>query len=337
MAALVVGCAHVDPPGTTVSLLPDAHARGGTWHWTAVCPFSPSIMNVCRDAAPDLGSVQLAGDEWNLGGGLTTTGTVTMAVGSAGGVALSGDLPNAPPCTEPSCTAPDADTWVRGYPSVLYGINQCNARISPPQSPGLELPMRIGAVPPDLIGTTSYDSQASGVTYDVAYDMWLNPSNTRVPCRIDGTVEVMVWTDYDRQALLPESLKVGTASVPFAVDGSPHSGGNAWTLYADNIDRTGSTAPYGGTVWLVLDKADVVSQGTVSVDLSRALASVGTLLQNNYGWTDFRNRYWLDTIPFGLEFGPASGVPGDAGPALFALNLSSYCLTTGARPSDAGC
>jgi hypothetical protein len=260
-----------------------------------------------------------------------------MSVGPGGAVTITGDLRSAPPCTVSRCLAPAADTWVRGYPSVLYGINPCHAATSPPSSSALRLPLRVSALPSDLIGTTSYSAETAHVTYDVAYDMWLNHSATKRPCRTDGTVELMVWTDYDRGALLPESLRVGTATVPFAVNGNPDPGTNDWSIYASNIGRQGQTVPWGGTLWLVLDKADVVSQGIVSVDLSGALKAAGTLLEDNYGWTDFSKNYWLDTIPFGIEFGPADGTAGGAGPSRFSLNLWSYCLDVKAEPSEAAC
>jgi len=321
----------------TVTLLPAATAPGQAWSWTAACPFGPSASRSCRKAGPDLGSAQLAGDEWNLGGGPTTAGSVRMSVDAAGALAVRGDLPNAPPCTQSTCLAPSAYTWVRGYPSVLYGINQCNAHTSPPVSRHVPLPLRLSAIPSDLVGTTSYSSQTAHITYDIAYDMWLNNSATRKPCQTDGTVEVMVWTDYDQRALLPPSLEVGTADVPFAVDGVTHRGMGSWTIYASNIHQGGQTVPWGGTLWFVLDHADVVSRGTVSVDLSAVLSAAGSLLQDNYGWSDFRQHYWLDTIPFGLEYGPQSGTLTGAGPSRFSLDLSSYCLGTGLRVSDTAC
>ncbi|HXQ60901.1 MAG TPA: hypothetical protein VN796_01135 [Acidimicrobiales bacterium] len=336
LGSLLAACGQVGASRATVSLLPDAAATGESWSWTAECPFSPSASRDCARSGPDLGSAQLNGDEWNLGGGSTTPGSVRMSVSSPGGLVVQGNLPGAPPCTQSTCLAPSAYTWVRGYPDVLYGINQCHADTSPPQSRRLPLPMRVGAIPPDLIGTTAYSSRTSHVVYDVAYDMWLNGSDTRRPCRTEGTVEVMVWTDYDDAALPPPGEMVGTASVPFAVDGAHRRGGHAWSIYVSNIGEGGHTAPWGGTIWMVLDKADVVRSGTVSVDLSSALSAVGSLLRNNYGWGDFQKSYWLDTLPFGMEYGPEGALAG-AGPADFTLNLSSYCLDVEAEPSGGAC
>ncbi len=334
---VLAGCAHVDPVHPTVALLPDAAAGGGSWHWTSGCQFVPSALRACRRSNPDLGSAQLTGDEWNLGGGSAAAGSVTMSVHSPGAVMVRGHLPVTPPCTQSTCIAPSANTWVRGYPNVLYGINQCHARTSPPESPGLRLPMRVSAIPADLIGTTSYASSTRHVTYDIAYDMWLNDSATKTPCRTNGTVEVMVWTDYDERALLPDSVRVGSASIPFAVDGRDDTGAQAWSVYATNIDGGGQTVPWGGTIWFVLNQADVVSKGTVSVDLSTVLSSAGTLLQTRYGWSDFSRNYWLDTIPFGMEYGPESGGLFGAGPSYFSLNVSSFCLDVGKTSSDAAC
>jgi hypothetical protein len=252
-----------------------------------------------------------------------------MALTASGGLRLQGDLASAPPCTDRSCVAPEANTWVRGYPSVLYGIDQCNAATSPRQSPALELPARVGAIPADLVARATYASRGAQVTYDVAYDLWLNPSGTKTPCKVDGTLEVMVWTDYDAASLLPDALKVATVNIPYAVKGRSRSGDGAWSVYVSNVFRDGHTQPWGGTVWLVLDGAHRVSDGTVRVDLSSALGAVGTLLEQNYGWSDFRNRYWLDTIAFGMEYGPADADPYGAGPTRFSLDLRSYCLGVG--------
>jgi hypothetical protein len=61
------------------------------------------------------------------------------------------------------------------------------------------------------------------------------------------------------------------------------------------------------------------------------------LLQRDYGWTSFRENYWLDSIPFGMEFGPENGVLSGAGPTDFSFNVSSYCLEVEASPSTAAC
>jgi hypothetical protein len=260
-----------------------------------------------------------------------------MSVDSSGGLKLRGNLSSAPPCTDPTCIAPQANTWVRGYPSVLYGIDQCNAATSPRQSADLRLPATVGSIPSDLIGTSAYESETSQVTYDVAYDLWLNPSGTKTPCKTDGTLEVMVWTDYDAASLLPDSLKVGTATIPFAVNGRVESGKDSWSVYVSNVYRDGHTVPWGGTVWLVLDSAHIVKKGEVRVDLSAALGGVGTLLQNNYGWSGFRTNYWLDTIAFGVEYGPENADPYGNGPAHFSLDLTSYCLDVGSTVAEAAC
>jgi hypothetical protein len=336
VAALLAGCGR-PAAGVRVGLLPGAAARGQAWNWTARCQFGPSTAGACAPSGPVVGRAQLEGDEWNLGASDTTAGSVGMSVDTSGTLVVNGRLPSAPPCTSGACLAPSANTWVRGYPSVLYGTNQCHAATSPPASPKLPLPLAVRSLPSDLIGTTAYSAETSQVTYDVAYDMWLSKSGSKTPCTTDGTVEVMVWTDYDAEALLPATMQVGTASVPYAVNGVAHTGQDAWSIYASNIFPQGRTQPWGGTVWLVLNPADVVKDGTVSVDLTSALAGVGTLLQNDYGWTDFRDNYWLDTIPFGLEFGPQAQDSYGRGPANFSLNLSSYCLALGTTVAKAAC
>jgi hypothetical protein len=258
-----------------------------------------------------------------------------MSLLNSGQLNISGDLHSSPPCTYSTCIAPSADTWVRGYPSVLYGINQCNAATSPPRSASLALPMGVGSIG-NLIGTTIYSSRPANATYDVAYDLWLNGSKSTT-CRTDGTVEVMVWTDYAQQALLPQSLQVGTGSIPFAVDGVVKPGTNAWSMYATDIERSGQTAPWGGTVWLILRRPNTVAAGTVSVDLSDALSTVSSLLHSVYGWADFDRQYWLDTVSFGMEYGPDSGASFASGPSSFSIRLSAYCLNVRMSLSRAAC
>lgn len=336
VASILDSCGSADPPRADITLLPDAAASGRTWNWTPRCPFGPATSAGCGREGPILGFAQLNGDEWNLGGP-SDAGFLNMSVGSDGGVRIEGRFARTAPCTQPACLAPSAFTWVRGYPSVLYGINQCNASTSPPESPRFPLPIRLDSIPPHLIGVTSYSVHASQVTYDVAYDLWLNDTDTKQPCRSEGTLEIMVWTDYDARALLPASMQVGTASIPYAVDRTARPGTQAWSIYASNIDRNGRTAQWGGTVWFVLNRADIVGHGLVSVDLSAVLSAAGLLLRDNYGWPGLGRHYWLDTVPFGVEFGPASGDPLDAGPSRFYAQISAYCLDVRTAPSAAPC
>jgi hypothetical protein len=329
------GCSAA-PDRTNVALLPDAGASGHVWLWTARCPFGPAASSGCGQAGPILGFAQLNGDEWNLGGA-ADAGSVAMSVGSGGAVTIEGSLASAPPCTGPSCLASNAGTWVRGYPDVSYGINQCHADTSPPASPRLPFPMRVDSIPPHLIGVTAYSAQASQVTYDIAYDLWLHPTGTKRPCLSEGTLEIMVWTDYDRQALLPPSMEVWGATIPFAVDQAVRPGTGAWSVYASNIYADGRTAPWGGTLWFVLDRGDIVSDGLVSVDLSAVLSTAGRIVHDVYGWPDLGQHYWLDTAPFGVEFGPASGNPMDSGPSRFSVRISAYCLNVRSTLSQAAC
>lgn len=336
LVAALVSYLERGPGITGVSLLPATSSTAHAWHWDARCPLEPATSRDCAREGPVLGEAQLNGDAWNLGTG-SPSGSLAMSLDGPGELVIRGSLASAPPCTGRSCIAPSANTWVRGYPNVLYGINQCHADTSPPRSKALPLPVRVSAIKPDLIGTTEYARETGSVTFDIAYDMWLNKSDTRRPCRTNGTVEVMVWTDYDSRALLPPSMQVGTATIPFAVDGAINGGSSDWAVYASDIYGGGKTAPWGGTVWYVLNPSSEVSNGTVSVDLSAVLTSLGTLLDENYGWHDFGHNYFLDTIPFGMEFGPESGTLTGEGATDFSLRLSSYCLDVATVLSKATC
>jgi hypothetical protein len=323
-----------------ISLLPSTTSKGNAWEWSSACRVAPHGASGCAESQPSLGGhAQLAGNEWNLGGQASSaaTGAVSMGVNASGALQVQGNLPSAPPCTDNSCLAPQANTWVRGFPSVLYGINQCHADTSPNQAPALQLPASVGSIPSDLIGTTAYDSTASQATYDVAYDLWLNPSDTASPCQTDGTLEVMVWTDYDAEALLPAAVRTGSATIPFSVNGKLQSGDQAWSVYVSNVFRDGHTQPWGGTIWFVLDDAHRVNRGSVSVNLSVVLAAVGGLLRDNYNWPDFASSHWLDTIAFGMEYGPANADPYGDGPTRFSLHLRSYCLDVGATLAASSC
>ena len=322
---VVLAACSAGPPRPDVALLPDAGSGGQVWHWTAQCRLGPAAGAGCGEAGPVLGFAQLNGDEWNLGGP-AGSGSLDMSVGSHGAVTINGQFASTPPCTASTCLAPSAYTWVRGYPDVTYGINQCYAATSPRPSPRLPLPMRLDSIPAHLVGVTAYSADTSQVTYDVAYDLWLHDTGTKQPCRSQGTLEIMVWTDYDARALLPPSLQAGTADIPLAVGGVARPATQAWSVYASNIDRDGRTAPWGGTLWFVPGPADVAGHGRVSVDLSAVLSAAGLLLQDNYGWSEFAQHYWLDTASFGVEFGPASGGPADSGPSRFSAQISAYCL-----------
>jgi glycosyl hydrolase family 12 len=341
IAAALAACGGGASTGARISLLPSTTAKSAAWKWTAACRVAPHGPTGCEPSGPEIGGhAQLAGNEWNLGpvpAAPAPAGAVSMALNTSGRLQLKGNLASAPPCTDHTCVAPEANTWVRGFPSVLYGIDQCNATTSPGQSAALRLPMRVGSIPTDLVGSATYESRAADVTYDVAYDLWLNASDTKAPCKSAGTLEVMVWTDYDAASLLPEAMKVGTVTIPFAANGSVESGNDAWSVYVSNVFQGGQTQPWGGTVWLVLDDAHRVSKGTVRVDLSSALGAVGTLLEQNYGWSDFRNNYWLDTIAFGMEYGPANADPYGDGPTRFSLDLRSYCLGVGVTLAADSC
>ena len=335
LASLLAACGRVEV-AHPVSVLPQV-STPKAWRWVAACPHGPATTSGCTASGPKLGVAQLNGDDWNLGTGSPNAGSLDMSLNSTGALTVRGELSSTPPCVESTCVAPSANTWVRGYPNVLYGINQCNAGTSPPVSARLKLPIEVDAIPRDLIGTTNYSAHTPQVTYDVAYDMWLSNSDTASPCQTNGTLEVMVWTDYNERALLPASLKVATITVPYSVDGSVHPGVQEWSIYVNNVYGGGQTEPWGGTVFAVLNKGSIVRSGTVSVDLSSILSGVGALLQDHYGWKDFGQQYWLDTIPFGMEYGPQSGTISGAGSSHFSLRLSSYCLNIGSTLSAANC
>ena len=336
IAALLSACdsAHASDP--RIDILPSSNRHGTTWQYNAACTIAPVTASGCAPAGPNMKNGQLTGDLWNLGTAAGSTGSVRMSFDGSGKLHLRSTLSDAPPCTASTCIASQANTWVRGFPSVLYGIDQCHGSTAPPDSSALKLPARMTTLPSGVVGDTTYDTETASVTDDVAYDMWLNPSNTKNPCRIDGTLEVMVWTRYDAQALVPDSLKIGTMTMPYSINGTTYPGTQAWSVYANNVFHDNHTQPWGGVVWLVIDAAHSIDRGNVKVDLAQALSQVATLLQSRYGWTNVRSTYWLDTIQFGVEFGlPNANVYG-SGPTPFSLDLTSYCLHLDTTVAAAG-
>ena len=342
LCALASGCSapasegHASPPAhpLVLTLLPDLSAGGRSWDWTASCPEVPSGPTGCTSQDPDLGSAQVNGDLWNLGTGGPTPGTLAMSVDAAGVLRVQGDFPSTPPCNGSRCPVA---TWVRGFPNVAYGVDQCSPGLSPPGSASFTLPIRLSAIRHDLIATTGYSPPPAGVTYDISYDMWLNRTRD-TECQTNSTVEIMVWTDYSAGAPPPASLLVtSSATLPFAVNGVVNAGTDGWSMYVTGMDRTASNPLEGGTVWLVPNTPLLPDGGVIGIDLSSAFVDVADLLQSNYGWSTFAQTYWLDTVPFGMEFGPSSGASTDAGQSDFSLDLSSFCLGTGLTLAEAIC
>ena len=264
LAAGLSACGSGEQTTTRISFLPSTPAKGSTWTWSSACRAAPHAPSGCAAAGPDLaGHAQLAGNEWNLGSAASTAATdgVSMSVSSSGGLQLRGDLSSAPPCTDGSCIAPQANTWVRGYPSVLYGIDQCNAATSPRPSTTLRLPASVASIPDDLVGGTAYESQASQVTYDVAYDLWLNG----VP-----NDEVMIWTDNHGQY---------PAGSRFAANVS--LSGHTWDVYATSGNGYLAFVPSGGAR-LTSGALDIKAMLTYLVGQGRVAAS-STVDQVCYG------------------------------------------------------
>ena len=230
----------------------------------------------------------------------------------------------------PHASRPSANTWVRGYPSVLYGINQCSAATSPPVSPACGFPCDVSSIPADLIGTTSYSlgRHTSPTTSPTTCG-----STTRTPPgRARQTERSRSWCGPTTiKGLLPESVQTGTASVPFKVNGTLDPGNGAWSVFVSNVFRGGAYQPWGGTVWFILNEANVVNTGTVSVDLSTVLSEVGTLLQNNYGWHNFRAELLAGHGPVRDGVRSRKRHPTGSGSAYFSCNSRRTAWESG-RP-----
>jgi hypothetical protein len=75
----------------------------------------------------------------------------------------------------------------------------------------------------------------------------------------------------------------------------------------------------------------------VRVDLSAVLAAAGRLLHDTYGWPEPAQHSWLDTVSFGIEFGPPSGNPIDSGPLHVSARISAFCLGVRTALLEATC
>jgi hypothetical protein len=213
---------------------------------------------------------------------------------------------------------------------MIYGVykgEKCMATSD--QSPSLELPLPLSQVP-DLVGLTRYSAPGPGVTYDVSYDIWLGPSAQPVCPGQPGALEVMVWLDYSGdRALLPVRPRP-VAVLGYSVNGAVMTGSGVWRMYSTGVNHGGTT-----TIDLVLDKPEATPGDEVGVELSQALHVAGQLLKKYYNFDD--SSYWLNTIDFGLEFGPAAGSDAAAGSAYFSSKIGSYCLHVGVILATATC
>ena len=275
-----------------------------------------------RDSAgPHLGRAQLTGNEWNLGG-TGDAGSVAMALDAEGSLHVDGRFSATPPCTDERCIAPQANTWVRSFPSVLYGIDQCHADTSPP---------RRRACAPDQGRLAAFDHRRyhdlrrrrTNVTHDVAYDLWLNPSGTTTPCQTDGTLEVMVWTDHDARD--PARQLAGRARF------DPLRGWRHRVAGRRRMDRVRHQRVRGrthGTVGRHRLARPRPRPNRRPRDRrrrpARRAASVGSLLENTYGWSNFATHLLARHDAFGIEFGPHDADPYSAG----RLSSVSTCRRT---------
>ena len=301
---------------TRISLLPMSKAAG-PWEWYRSCETVPSAKipptaaSGCQHGDPTFGSFVLNGDLWNLAS--TASGDATMAISSTGILTTKAAFPSAP--------RRSGATWVLGYPNVSYGVEPQAPLDSPPSSPHLPLPVKVSALPTDLLATADYWLIGSpSVRYDFAYDLWLEPQ-LAVNTPRAGTIELMIWTLNSGPASLPPGYK-GQVSMNDAVNGKGQAA--TWGLYISNGDKA---APTQTTVDLVLTKQ--ANAAAVSVDLNSAIRLMESALKkyDPAHWASFTG-YYLDSIPLGSEFGAPAG---KSGSSALLWSMDSYFLTLGAK------
>ena len=189
--------------------------------------------------------------------------------------------------------------------------------------------MRLDSVPPQLTGVTAYSAQTSQVTYDITYDLWLQPDGTTRPCR--SRARLRSSSDrYSARALLPASLQVGTATIPLAVDRvirRARSPGRSTP--ATSMERTDRSV--GRHPWFVPSEGDIVRprprERRSECGASRRRPPPARQLR----LARARPGYWLDTASFGIEYGPPSGDPLDSGSSRSPRRFPPTASTCGAR------
>jgi Glycosyl hydrolase family 12 len=235
-----------------------------------------------------------------------------MTIDSKGRLVTSADLSSA--------TAQQGYTWVRGYPNVAYGVSPQAPAASPPPSSKLPLPLNLKQLPADVLATATYDvTQASSVTWDLAYEIWLEPQK-KVEQPTGKTLELMIWTD-ENESSLPPGYKE-TITMPYSVNGVRMSG--AWSVCISNGSRASNSTT---TIQLVLNTPKNNAQ--IGVDLNSAFSNMEQALTKEYPtrWSSFSS-YYLDSIFFGTEFGPLTN---DANAGPLTWTLSGYRLSTGSH------
>ena len=277
-----------------------------------------------------LGRAQLNGDEWNLGVTTPAEGDVRMSMTPTGGLTVRGELPVAPPCTAATCLAPSANTWVHECTPMS---RTARTRAGPPP--------RRRATQPCVSRSRSARSRPT----------WSEPPRTPRRCRRPPTTSPTTCGSTPPARNPPAERKgrsrsccgpitTGRRSFP-RPRWQPPASPMPWMALSVTARTPGRpmsstftgrecTSPYGGTVFLVLDAGDVVPAGTVSVDVTKALSAVGSLLAQDYGWrisppaTGWTPcllawRWDLRTQPWGT------------GSTDFTLRLASYCLGSAPR------
>ena len=308
--------AEVDFLPNRISIYPKS-ASSGPWEWYQSCPFIPSTdvppnaQSRCQRSDPIFGPVLLDGDLWNLGS--TASGGVVMSNTTTGDLSVSANFTSAP--------STSGSTWVLGDPNVTYGIQPQAIETSPEPLPSLPLPMKVNALPKDLITRTNYKlAGTSSTRFDFSYDIWLEPQAT-VETPNSGTLEVMVWTD-DGNNVLPPGYRE-TVPMDYTDNGVLKAGD--WGIYITNGQKLSGTT----TVQLVLTNG--INEGDVAVDLTHAFQKVESALKGFYptSWTSFSS-YFLDSITLGTEFGTKAGSSG-LGP--FSWHLYNYSFGLGTKLS----
>ena len=203
----------------------------------------------------------------------------------------------------------------------LYGIDQCNAKTSPPPSSELQLPIRVGAIPADLVGRTAYDAQACEghlrrrlrlVAQRVGYERrharptaprghGLDRLRRRRPSarHLEGRDgHDPLFRERGVQVRQPSVVGLRQQRLRRRADGP--------------VGRDGLAGP--GSAHIVRARARCASTSA-----PRSPPSASSCSSTTTDGATFASSYWLDTIAFGMEYGPKDANPYGDGTGQFLL------------------
>ncbi len=266
---------------------------------------------------------------WNVANPQNASAAWTVGPGGALSVIISGT----------GLVQSNPDTTVAGAPDVAYGQSAFGGP-STVTAAGLQLPASVASLEADpaiwLAATYAVDNSQSNIPLNVSYDMFFTaqPATdvaSESPKTLGGGLEVMIWTDR-QDGLMPAGSGAGLVeqvTLPTSINGAPVTD-VAFNVY---VGKGGA-----GTELTTFALADPLASGSISIDLSAALADLalpkiaaadgvsGAALGADY----------LDSIGLDTEFGPGGTGTETFGWSLSALAIDGFPIIGAAAPTLKG-